>query len=340
MQSNRNNFDLVRLAAASQVMFGHALEFLPQGHSTLEWILSFLPGVPAFFFVSGFLISRSYENNPHLWQFARNRLLRIYPALWGSVAFSALLISILYEADLKKMLGWILLQGTILQIWNPDFLRGYGVGVVNGSLWTIPIELFFYISTPVIYWFGHKQLNVLLAFVAVVSFGLLSALAALPTGSFVQKAGLLTPFPWIGMFACGALAQRNFDCLRPYIQDKFILWIFVFLAVVVAGRFLNAPILFRTGQNQIGLVHFLALAGLILSAAYTKPDFADRLLKRNDLSYGIYILHMPIINALIESNIPVVALAIALTLLAALASWFLIEKPALRAKRQPLRTVQ
>ena len=35
---------------------------------------------------------------------------------------------------------------------HPDFLRGYGVGVLNGSLWTIPVELQFYALVPLIYW--------------------------------------------------------------------------------------------------------------------------------------------------------------------------------------------
>ncbi len=55
---NPNNFDLIRLCAASQVMLTHAtFYFHSQTLSTLASLLALIPGVPAFFFVSGFLIS-------------------------------------------------------------------------------------------------------------------------------------------------------------------------------------------------------------------------------------------------------------------------------------------
>ena len=56
----QNNFDLIRLVAASQVVLFHGLEHLgPSGvtHSVLGEALSWFPGVPIFFVVSGFLIT-------------------------------------------------------------------------------------------------------------------------------------------------------------------------------------------------------------------------------------------------------------------------------------------
>ena len=50
-----NNFDLIRLFAASQVAITHASEHLGFNHPIIDAI-AFLPGVPIFFFISGFLI--------------------------------------------------------------------------------------------------------------------------------------------------------------------------------------------------------------------------------------------------------------------------------------------
>ena len=60
-----NNFDLIRLIAALQVVFDHCLDHLKidQKWFFLSEISRLFPGVPIFFFVSGFLISKSYENN-------------------------------------------------------------------------------------------------------------------------------------------------------------------------------------------------------------------------------------------------------------------------------------
>ena len=40
---------------------------------------------------------------------------------------------------------FIFCQSSIFQFWTPNFLRGYGCGTPNGSLWTIGILIQFYI---------------------------------------------------------------------------------------------------------------------------------------------------------------------------------------------------
>ncbi len=81
-----NNFDLIRLLAALQVVIHHASGSLkPTGvlaHSVAAALDRF-PGVPIFFITSRFLISKSYENSHSLREYCRNRCLRIYPALWA-----------------------------------------------------------------------------------------------------------------------------------------------------------------------------------------------------------------------------------------------------------------
>jgi peptidoglycan/LPS O-acetylase OafA/YrhL len=58
-----------------------------------------------------------------------------------------------------------LAQLSIVQFYNPDFLRGYGVGVLNGSLWTISVELQFYVMLPWVWTFtayGRKRFTLAL----------------------------------------------------------------------------------------------------------------------------------------------------------------------------------
>jgi peptidoglycan/LPS O-acetylase OafA/YrhL len=100
------------------------------------------------FFTSGFLISRSYERNPNLKAYACNRFLRIFPGMWISTLLSVALILALYPVPLLNLDAWAVAQGTIFQDWNPGFLRGYGVGVANGAMWTIPVEFGFYAASP------------------------------------------------------------------------------------------------------------------------------------------------------------------------------------------------
>ena len=60
-RSTRNNFDLIRLLAASQVAITHSAEHLNL-HSWVFDALRFFPGAPIFFFISGYLIYASYAN--------------------------------------------------------------------------------------------------------------------------------------------------------------------------------------------------------------------------------------------------------------------------------------
>ena len=77
-----NNFDLIRLIAAAQVMVHHSINHF---HLRGPWrniyeVIDAIPGVPIFFFVSGFLIVQSYESQSdrRIRNFFRNRTLRIY----------------------------------------------------------------------------------------------------------------------------------------------------------------------------------------------------------------------------------------------------------------------
>ena len=88
--ATRNNFDLIRLFAASQVALSHIATHLGVESPVLS-ILSLFPGVPIFFFVSGYLVYGSYEqssknSNGNL-NFFINRFLRLYPALWLCLCF-------------------------------------------------------------------------------------------------------------------------------------------------------------------------------------------------------------------------------------------------------------
>ncbi|MFZ1324637.1 MAG: acyltransferase, partial [Candidatus Contendobacter sp.] len=148
MDLRSNNFDLLRLLAATQVLVVHGIDHLYPDWIFLKYVLSFFPGVPIFFVISGFLISASYERNPNLWQYAQNRILRIFPALWVCLTVSIFFAMVVGRVHfpIDKTIPWLIAQATFFQFYNPDFLRSFGVGVLNGSLWTITIELQFYFT--------------------------------------------------------------------------------------------------------------------------------------------------------------------------------------------------
>ena len=154
----KNNFDLVRLFAASQVLLFHALLYLgPVGYEfgwpSKAW--DFIPGVPIFFFVSGYLISEAYDRSGNIYGFFRNRGLRIFPGLWLCFVVSVLSVSLtgffwIADFSVADFAIWAFAQLSIGQAYNPDFMRNYGVGNLNGSLWTIGVEIQLYLLMPVL----------------------------------------------------------------------------------------------------------------------------------------------------------------------------------------------
>jgi peptidoglycan/LPS O-acetylase OafA/YrhL len=229
-----NNFDLIRLVAASQVAIFHLSSHLqvPFNTNPLVVFAQHLPGVPIFFVVSGFLISLSWERNSVPTAYARNRILRIYPALWvcllvsigtaiafGSVSFAR-----------GEVVPWLFAQLTIGQFYNPDFLRSYGTGVLNGSLWTIPVELQFYVLLPLLYRFlrlgvrqGVRQGNVPLLALTALSVAVQYFFMHLGGPEAHQLAVKLlgvTIAPYLWMFLLGVLLQRNFERLSSLLVGK------------------------------------------------------------------------------------------------------------------------
>jgi peptidoglycan/LPS O-acetylase OafA/YrhL len=99
---------------------------------------------------------------------------------------------------------------------------------------------------------------------------------------------------------------------------------------------------FSSSGNAISLLLFIPLVTTALSLAYTRPTTSHRILGNNDISYGLYIYHMPLVNFMIESGfrglIWGAVTAIAATFAFAISSWAFVERPSLKRKRNALKT--
>lgn len=339
--SSINNFDLIRLFAASQVAVSHIASHLNYESFLLGW-LSMFPGVPIFFFVSGFLIYGSYEKSvaygSPLINFFTKRFLRLYPALWFCLLLTIISLfasGYLSLGNLKLMefLIWFFTSSTFFQFYNPDFLRGYGVGAINGSLWTIAVELQFYILTPILFILLRKKF--LLVSVVVLLLVIFNGLNTHfnPSVSIFQKLVKVSFLPWLYMFTLGALAYKNQKILEWVSKIPLLALAVIYVVVYLFTRE------FGWG-NGINIVGYLSLSILIMKLAITCPSLSDRILKRNDISYGVYILHMPIVNFMLFKGYEgggAFFIALTLTIVFSLVSWFLIERPSLRMKKNQLR---
>jgi len=352
---SENNFDLVRLVAAGEVAVRHALHFLAPTRLTdfVSGLLVLVPGVPVFFFLSGYLISKSLERSPTNRDYFRNRALRLFPALWACIGVSlAMVVLSGYLSSVPwtavKLGAWVVCQATVFQFWNPDFFREFGTGVVNGSLWSVSVEIQFYLVIWLVYRMlrrlPHARLTFALALVTIAFVPLNAFKTEIGSGlddacgtvlaSKLYRASFL---PWFYLFMLGVVAQRIAYVIVPVLRDRCAAAVALYTACMLVDYSLwGIP---QGTEISAYLVPIMGAAVLALS--YSRPKLGERILRGNDFSYGLYVYHMPAINLALHLGAPHALLSASAALggafALAVASWRFVERPFLRRKRGALR---
>jgi peptidoglycan/LPS O-acetylase OafA/YrhL len=347
MKSTNNNFNLIRLFAALQVAIVHSAAYLNIDITYLKF-LDLFPGVPIFFFISGFLIIKSFKKNKNnkLKNFFYNRILRIYPGLY--FCFIVTFLSVLFSKYLNnvdinyyQLFLWLVTQLSFFQFYNPDFFRNYGVGVVNGSLWTISIEIQFYLLTFFLYLLLNKYKKLLI--VVFITFIFLNIVNSVLNEkiTFFSKLFNVSFLPWLYMFLWGCYLESNQKLKKKIKNYNILIIIFILIILNYSSYQLN---IFRGKTNALNPVEFFFLSIIIFKIAYMKIKIPKNFFNKNDISYGVYLYHMPIVNFFIYKNLKETYLAfmlcIILTLLFALISWKIIEKPFLSLKKNSLNKIK
>jgi len=333
-----NNLEWLRLIFATQVALCHSASHLK---FEIPWIISYFPGVPAFFFVSGFLIYASYLNAPGR-RYFENRFLRIYPALVLVTLGGAAVVLVDHGwHDLMNNFStyalWIIAQTTLGQAYNPGLFRDVGIGVINGSLWTITTEILFYLCIPFIVWLERNFRYTVLVCI-VLSFSLYAVGPLVWSKPIYREKTFydilgLTPIVWGWMFGLGIVAVKHFEYLKRYFQYLPLAVIPITVMIVTgAGHY---GFLFGSSGNRLGLLYFVNYISLVLWFAFVVRPVRLPF----DLSYGVYIWHAPVINLLLVLGFLNVPFSLLLTFSIAAISWFCLEKPFLKLKRQSLKAV-
>jgi peptidoglycan/LPS O-acetylase OafA/YrhL len=356
--SHDNNFNLLRLLAAMQVLVGHVSTHLHIDIGPLGSIIAQFPGVPIFFTISGFLIMSSFDRDKNIKRFFVKRILRIYPALW--ICFIFTFITLLFfkgisinQLKSRTILFWVFCQNTIFQYYTPDILRGWGVSTTNGSLWTIPVELEFYALIPLLFFFLKNvsiELKLLLLFIISYSINMLiSPFIDSVNETILIKLIKVSVFPHLFNFICGCAMYHKWDKIKGTIEDKGIFWLLLYCSYFIIVSFILRLYNRSYYPNILGLIATILLSITTISLAYTYKTISNKILKDIDISYGIYIYHGPIINIFlalnvsdkflsygghIVNNMMVFLIFLIITFFLAYISWIFVEKPALSLKNR------
>ncbi|RZU43221.1 acyltransferase family protein [Edaphobacter modestus] len=312
--SRQNNFDIIRLLLAAVVVFFHvgyisgapAFEAFPRyfsGHLAVE----------GFFAISGFLIFASYERSSSLHDYFIKRAARILPGYWLATVF-CLFVAFFYGSfHVARFLFANLTFANFLAGSIPGVFASNPFDGMNGALWTIKIEVMFYILVPVIVWLCRRlNRDAVLWTLFVLSIVYRVAMADHNTFA-LQLPGQLS------FFMIGALIHYHLRWFETYGK-----WLTVAAALLYIGHLATGWFALRPA----------GVATLTLSASLLFPTVKGPT-RWGDFSYGIYVLHWPIIQLFVTTGLyhtrPWVALVLTLITIAiaAVLSWFFVEKPSL-----------
>jgi peptidoglycan/LPS O-acetylase OafA/YrhL len=333
---SRNNLDCLRLILASAVALYHfnGLTSLPAFSIFGEYISAHF-AIRSFFVISGLLIYRSYLRSSSFASYLEKRIRRIYPAYFAVVALAAVALCSLSTLPLSQYFGvgfWKYLGANLLFL-NflapnlPGVFTSNSLQAVNGALWTLKIEVVFYLFVPILHYLcgrlGTKKVMITIfcfSFIWKYGFFYLDSVAksrALNSGYTPRTiyAELAVQFPaQLVYFSAGILLLLYFDRLKSH---------FLIISCITACLFLLDHWL------PGGFFDVFWISGLVFVFGFWR--YFGNFSKYGDFSYGVYIVHWPIFQILIAFGLarlsPAIFLGISLSLvcLAALLMWHLVE---------------
>jgi peptidoglycan/LPS O-acetylase OafA/YrhL len=322
-----NNFDLLRLLFAAVVCVVH-VQALPgfAELSGLTALLSSSVAVKAFFVVSGYLIFMSFDKSTSVWSYAKKRVRRIYPAYVTVVVLCALGLFSVSRVTWSEYFSIALVKYLIANLTFLNFLKQDLPGVfdrnafnaVNGALWTLKIEVLFYISVPFFVFFFRK----FGVFKWLIIFYLLSIAYALLCHELAKRTGsalyveLSRQLPGqLSYFFSGAFYYFFSSRTEPFRAQLF--WTALF--VLALNFYVPVP-----------LLEPFALATVVIFIATYR--YWGNFGRYGDFSFGLYILHFPLIQLwiqqgwLVDSPWLFLLTILVVTAFGAIAMWHLVEK--------------
>jgi peptidoglycan/LPS O-acetylase OafA/YrhL len=326
--NRENNFNILRLLLALSVVVVHTAELSQRVEiAKISRYFSSILAVDSFFIVSGFLIFMSYESSSSLGSYISKRFRRIAPAYIVVILFWAIFLYFISTKSFGEYFsmefwGYIISNLTTLNFLHPTidgiFEDNY-ISSINGALWTIKIEVAFYLLVPIIIYLFSKFNKLTLIFIIYILAILYSLLMVYLSDS------------------SGSSIFLKLEKQIPSQLAFFISGAFLYYYYEIFSR--NSLLLFILSSLLLYIHHFITpiyplypitLAIVIIYFA-TQSRYLFDFGRYWDISYGLYIWHFPTIQLFVYyhlfDNLAIgIPLLVATLLLVSSLSWSLIEK--------------
>ena len=329
---NENNLDIVRYYLSFAVLFAHFAELTGTAN---YFPTSSYTAVGGFFMLSGFLVFFSYLRSKSLKQYFLRRAQRIMPPYIAIVllcAVGGVFITNLSAGDyfsssqFWQYLGANLTFANFLQPSLPGVFEGQVYESVNGSLWTMKVEVLLYLSIPLAAWFMMRSSRVwalVLIYVLSYIYKVWMGHMYVESGEMIYRIMQRQVGGQLLFFYSGVAILMYFDYFQRHIRLLFP----IALAVGIASKFVN----------WVDAIEPLCIAIVIIGFAYNCRWFVW-MRKYDNIAYDIYLFHYPVIQLVVYWGLPerniylALAVVIGMTLLLSLLSWYFIERPVMRHK--------
>lgn len=297
--SKQNCFHAIRLLCCLIVIYEHSVGLSASSLPTLR--LASI-AVAVFFMLSGYWVTISLLRSESIKEYAIKRCKKILPPYFIVVIFSAIVLCIFSNISVKEYFinsgFWKYLVANLstlnfLYPTLPGVFNGLPWnGAVNGALWTIKIEVAFYIFLPVFISFinKHKSLkmvSIIVIYLFSVSYNFLCHFLITIKQFFLSFENQFPAF--LTYFVCGISFALFWDKLITKLNYAIIP---AFLLLVNCLYF----------NNLILNILFLpiSLAFVVFWFAIKVPVFGNLVTK--DFSFGMYLVHYPIVMLFLQQG--------------------------------------
>jgi len=335
MNKNSNNcFDEIRFLLALIVLVAHTRDLSSQDtliFFTKNFDANF--AVKGFFAISGYLVTKSFLSSNSYFEYLEKRVRRIYPAYVFVIIYSVMIG--FFTSNLKAQdfflsfdfTRYIFANLSFLNFLQPniaDAMQSNKIQALNGSLWTIKIELMLYLTVPaLIYLYRKFGINM----VIIISFfvGFCWHYYFTHQSSHPLALSLSRQFP-------SQLPYFTFGSMLVFINIKNSLSLGVIIMSVIYYYFIS----FNLDDLNKELINMFLIPLTVITIACSNL-LSVNIKKYGDLSYGIYLFHFPTIQFLeyfgaYKTNFYVgFLLSIAITLGFSFISWHIVEKKFLKS---------
>lgn len=331
-----HGFAWIRMIGALLVIYGHSSPLVGSGELfPPEWPVQPDEGVlMGFFALSGFQITESWMRDPHALRFAVKRVLRLWPPmLTVSVGMALIVGPMITTLPLGEYFrahetwGYIVNNAGLLTLRHDlpgVFEHNPWPDAVNGSLWTLPMELLAYAGLFALLLLGTAKKNVRwLSVVALI--GLIAWDRHLEQTPGAESAGSLLSVPveslvaFLVAFALGVLLNLYRIPLSPLAAGAGL------VVLVVMGNNITA-----SAWMAFAVSYAVIVAGHFWPAKLTVPGVWV------NGSYGVYVWGFPVQQLLALAGIRdqwlMLLCAAPIAYVLGTLSWKYVEDPTMRLR--------